>query len=161
MSGDNIVWKYSGSGLIISRRRSADFSDCNWIYYRLAEMHLIKAEALNQLGNVSESVAELNLVRERADLLPLDVSISSANLAFEILEERKRELAFEGKRWYDLVRFSMIYGPEYLVNRILKMWNDVEISQRITNPESWFLPIYYEELRINKSLVQNPYYDFQ
>ena len=161
VSGDNIVWKYSGSGLIISRRRSADFSDCNWIYYRLAEMHLIKAEALNQLGNVSESVAELNLVRERADLLPLDVSISSANLAFEILEERKRELAFEGKRWYDLVRFSMIYGPEYLVNRILKMWNDVEISQRITNPESWFLPIYYEELRINKSLVQNPYYDFQ
>ena len=56
---------------------------------------------------------------------------------------------------------SHIYGPEYLVNRILKMWDDVEISQRITNPESWYLPINYEELRINKSLEQNPYYDFQ
>lgn len=161
VSGDNIAWKYSGSGPIISRRRSVDFSDGNWIFYRLAEMHLIKAEALNQLGYVPESVEEVNLVRERAELPPLDVSISGENLAFEIMEERKRELAFEGKRWYDLVRFSFNYGGEYLVNRILKMWNDVEISQRITNPESWYLPIYYEELRINKSLEQNPYYDFQ
>jgi len=160
ISGDNIVWKYSGNGLLTTRRRSADFSDCNWIFYRLPEVHLIKAEALNQLGQVTESVAEVNLIRERAELPPLDVSISTENLAFEILEERKRELAFEGKRWYDLTRYSSNYGSEFLVNRIYKMWNDIEISQRITNPESWFLPIYYEELRINKSLVQNPYYDF-
>ncbi|MEJ2594229.1 MAG: RagB/SusD family nutrient uptake outer membrane protein [bacterium] len=161
VSGDNIVWKYSGSGLIISRRRSVDFSDGNWIFYRLSEMHLIKAEALNQQGKVGESVEELNLVRARADLPPLDASISRENLAFQILEERKRELAFEGKRWYDLLRYSLNYGSEYLVYRILKMWDDVEISQRVINPESWFLPIYYEELRINKSLEQNPYYDFQ
>ena len=160
VSGDNIVWKYSGTGSLVTRRRSAEFSDGNWIFYRLAEVHLMKGEALNQLGRISESVAEINLVRERAELPPLDISISSENLAFEILEERKRELAFEGKRWYDLVRFSSIYGPDYLVNRIYKMWNDIEISQRITNSESWFLPIHYEELRINKSLEQNPYYDF-
>lgn len=160
ISDNNIVWKYSGSGTQITRRRSVDFSDCNWIFYRLAEVHLIKAEALNELGNTVECVAEVNLIRQRAQLPPLDASISSENLAFEILEERKRELAFEGKRWYDLVRFSKKYGPEYLVNRIYRVWNDVEISQRITNPESWYLPIYYEELRINKSLVQNPYYNF-
>jgi hypothetical protein len=160
ISGDNIVWKYSGNGLTTNRRRSADFSDCNWIFYRLPEIHFMKAEALNQLGRTAESVAEVNLVRERAELQALDASISQQNLALEILEERKRELAFEGKRWYDLVRYSMLYGSDYLINRIYRMWNDVEISQRITNPESWFLPIYYEELRINKSLVQNPYYDF-
>ena len=160
VSGDNIVWKYSGTGTLVSRRRSVDFSDCNWIFYRLADVHLIKAEALNQLGDINKSVAEINLVRERAELPPLDVSISSENLAFEILEERKRELAFEGKRWYDLIRYSSIYGADYLINRIYRTWNDIEISQRITNPESWYLPIYYEELRINKSLEQNPYYDF-
>ncbi len=160
VSGDNIVWKYSGTGTLVSRRRSVDFSDCNWIFYRLPEVHLMKAEALNQLGEINKSVAEINLVRERAELPPLDVSISSENLAFEILEERKRELAFEGKRWYDLIRYSSIYGAEYLVNRIYRTWDDIEISQRITNPESWYLPIYYEELRINKSLEQNPYYDF-
>lgn len=161
VSGDNIVWKYSGTGPSITRLRSASFSDGNWIFYRLAEIHLIKAEALNELGRTGESVAELNLVRGRAELPPVDASISTENLAFEILEERKRELAFEGKRWYDLVRFSHNNGPEYLVNRILKIWKDVEISQRISNPESWYLPIYYEELRINRSLEQNPYYDFQ
>ncbi|MFO7935683.1 MAG: RagB/SusD family nutrient uptake outer membrane protein [Bacteroidales bacterium] len=160
ISSDNIVWKYSGSGTLPTRRRSADFSDGNWIIYRLAELHLIKAEALNRLGNIEASISEVNIVRQRAQLPPLDVSISSENLAFEILEERKRELAFEGKRWYDLVRYSFNYGPEYLVNRIYKAWEDIEISQRITNEESWFLPIYYEELRINKSLEQNPYYDF-
>jgi hypothetical protein len=160
VSGSEIVWKYSGSGTQISRRRSADFSDGNWIFYRLAEMHLIKAEALNELGRSNESVAEVNIVRQRAELPPLDASISSEYLAFEILEERKRELAFEGKRWYDLVRFSTLYGNEYLVNRIYRLWDNVEISQRITNPESWYLPIYYEELRINKSLEQNPYYNY-
>jgi hypothetical protein len=160
VSGDIIVWKYSGSGTFVNRRRSAGFSDCNWIFYRLADVHLIKAEALNELGRVDESVTEVNMIRQRAELPPLDVSISSENLAFEILEERKRELAYEGKRWYDLVRYSSLYGADYLVNRIYKLWDDVEISQRITNPESWYLPIYYEELRINKSLVQNPYYNF-
>lgn len=160
VSGDHIVWKYSGTGTLASRRRSAEFSDGNWIIYRLAELHLIKAEALNRLGNIEASISEVNIVRQRAQLPPLDVSISSENLAFEILEERKRELAFEGKRWYDLVRYSLNYGSDYLVNRIFRAWDDIEISQRIANAESWFLPIYYEELRINRSLEQNPYYDF-
>jgi starch-binding outer membrane protein, SusD/RagB family len=156
----NIVWKYSGTGNSTAKRRQIDLSDGNWIFYRLAEIYLIKAEALNQLGEVAASVDAINMVRTRAELTPLDASISKTNLAFEILEERKRELAFEGKRWFDLVRYSRLNGSEYLVNRIYKTWDDIEIGKRLINPESWYLPIYYEELRLNKSLVQNPYYDF-
>jgi hypothetical protein len=160
VAGDNIVWKYSGTGSNIAGRRQEGLSDGNWIFYRLAELYLIKAEALNQAGQIASSVEAVNVVRARADLAPLDASISSANLAFEILEERKRELAFEGKRWYDLIRYSQIYGSDYLVNRIYKTWDDIEIGKRLTNPESWYLPIYFDELRINKSLVQDPYYDY-
>lgn len=160
ISDNNIVWKYSGSGTDITKRRQLGLSDGNWIFYRLAEVYLIKAEALNHLGEVAASVGAVNMVKSRAGLTSLDASISSLNLAFEILEERKRELAFEGKRWYDLVRYSKYYGSEYLVNRIYKTWDDIEIGKRLTNPESWYLPIYYDELRLNKSLVQNPYYDY-
>ncbi len=161
VSGDNIVWKYSGTGSAITSRRQSDLSEGNWIFYRLADIFLMKAEALNKSGQVASSVEAVNIVRTRAQLAPLDRSISSENLSFEILEERKRELAFEGKRWFDLVRYSESNGSEYLVNRIYKVWDDIEIGKRLTNPESWYLPIYYDELRINKSLVQNPYYDFQ
>ena len=41
-----------------------------------------------------------------------------------------------------------------------RLVGQVAKRQRITNPESWYLPISFEELRINKSLVQNPYYDY-
>ena len=161
VSNDNIVWKYSGSGSSVTNRRQVDFSDCHWIFYRLAEVHLMKAEALNQMGNREAGAAEVNILRQIRELPPLDQSISGENLDLEILRERKRELAFEGKRWYDLMRYSRIHGPDFLVNRIYKAWDDIEISQRIVNPESWYLPIFFEELRINKSLVQNPYYAYQ
>jgi len=161
VDGTSIVWKYSGTGSLSTKRRQVDFSDCHWIFYRLAEVHLIKAEALNQQGNIAASIAEVNIIRERVELPPLDISISSDNLDLEILRERKRELAFEGKRWYDLIRYSRRHGSDFMVNRIYKAWDDIEVSQRITNPESWYLPIYFQELRINKSLVQNPYYAYQ
>jgi len=138
VSGTDIVWKYAGGGSRVTQRRPESFSDGNWIFYRLPEVHLMKAEALNQIGDLEGSILEVNIVRQRIELPPLDASISSENLDLEILRERKRELAFEGKRWYDMMRFA-----------------------RITNPESWYLPIYYKELRINKSLVQNPYYDYE
>ncbi len=60
-----------------------------------------------------------------------------------------------------MVRYSLRNGPDLMVNHMYKIWNDVEISQRISNSDSWFLPIYYDELRINESLTQNPYYDYQ
>lgn len=161
VDGTNIVWKYSGTGNLATKRRQVDFSDCQWIFYRLAEVHLMKAEALNQMGEVAASIAEVNIIRERMELPPLDISISYKNLDLEILRERKRELAFEGKRWYDLIRYSRRHGSDFIVNRIYKVWDDIEVSQRITNPESWYLPIYYEELKINKELVQNPYYAYQ
>src|SRR5690554_6077947 len=71
----------------------------NWPVYRYAEVLLFLAEALNEQGKDGEAVQHLNEVRERAGLGPAEGDLREA-----IFNERRVELAFENKRWFDLVR---------------------------------------------------------
>ncbi|MCY4562311.1 MAG: RagB/SusD family nutrient uptake outer membrane protein [Flavobacteriaceae bacterium] len=83
----------------------------NVMIYRLAESYLIGAEAHNQLGNKSKALEYLNAVRQRAGADPLnrvDIDI--------ILEERARELAFEGQRWYTIKRTGKMY--DYMMDHM-------------------------------------------
>jgi hypothetical protein len=68
---------------------------------------LIKAEALARLNQLAAAVTEYNKVRVRAKLAPhvLGVNVTTQQQVIDaILLERRRELAFEGDRWPDLVR---------------------------------------------------------
>lgn len=76
----------------------------NIMVYRLAETYLIGAEAHMMLGNNGIALEYLNTVRNRANT----ASISSIDLQ-AILDERARELAFEGQRWYTLKRTGKLY----------------------------------------------------
>ncbi|PTX18933.1 RagB/SusD domain-containing protein [Pontibacter mucosus] len=70
---------------------------------RLAEQYLIRAEARLKQNNLLAGLSDLNEVRKRADLTPLVLAdLSAALLAVE--QEREVELAFEGHRWFDLIR---------------------------------------------------------
>jgi hypothetical protein len=74
---------------------------------RLAEVVLIKAEALARLNQLPAAVAEYNKVRVRAGLAPHVVGVdvtSQADVLAAITKERRLELALEGDRWPDLVR---------------------------------------------------------
>ena len=71
----------------------------NWPIYRYAEVLLFLAEALNEQGKDGEAATYLNLVRDRAGLGPAEGDLGEA-----IFRERQVELAFENKRWFDLVR---------------------------------------------------------
>lgn len=71
----------------------------NWPVYRYAEVLLFLAEALNEQGKDGEAAQYLNMVRERAGLNPAEGDLREA-----IFDERRVELAFENKRWFDLVR---------------------------------------------------------
>lgn len=73
----------------------------NWPVYRYAEVLLSLAEALNEQGKSSEAFTYLNQVRERAGLEDIT---SGEDLQDVIMNERRVELAFENKRWTDLVR---------------------------------------------------------
>jgi len=74
-------------------------------WFRLAEMYMIKAEALNELGEAGPALAQVNLVRARAFSPPKPVAgLSGAALRAAILNERMFEFAGEAKRRQDLIR---------------------------------------------------------
>lgn len=85
--------------------------DHDWIELRLADVLLLHAETLNENGSSAESVLDLlDPIRTRAGLAPLDHTIlnTQAMVRQAIQDERRLELAFEGQRWFDLVRTGTV-----------------------------------------------------
>jgi len=78
-------------------------SRANWKVVRFADVLLMLAEAMNENGKTTEALVQLNRVRTRAGLPALS-GLTQAQARDAILEERRFELAFEGHRWFDLVR---------------------------------------------------------
>lgn len=75
----------------------------NWPVYRYAEALLFMAEAVNEQGRPGDAEPYLNDVRDRAGLDPLN-GLNQSEMRQAIMDERQVELAFENKRWLDLVR---------------------------------------------------------
>jgi hypothetical protein len=164
---DYIIWKYVGMAPDgQTTRTGAEQFSANWIVYRLADVMLMKAEALSQLERYNEALSIINDIRERANV-PV-VSLANTRLAFEdaILNERSLELAYEGKRWFDLLRMGRRdnYARkdkliEVIVSNVPSTQKRI-LAAKLTNPSGWYLPIYDTEIERNRNLVQNPYYDF-
>jgi hypothetical protein len=81
--------------------------DQDWIELRLADVILLYAEALNANSKTSAALTELNKTRTRAGLANSTAS-SQAEVRQAIANERRLELAFEGQRWFDLVRTGTV-----------------------------------------------------
>ena len=96
------------------------------------------------------------------------MNIANSPQAYEdaIMEERALELAFEGKRWFDLLRMGRRNDYARKSKLIEIIVANVPSTQRrilatkLNNPLGWYLPIHETELERNKNLVQNPYYDY-
>jgi len=82
-------------------------SEHDWIELRLADVILLYAEALNENGNTSSALIQLNRIRSRAGLADSSAT-SAADVRQAIQDERRLELAFEGHRWFDLVRTNTV-----------------------------------------------------
>ena len=163
------VWKYQGYGYMSTGYR--DQQDANWILYRMADVLLMKAEALAWKGgtaNFQAAIDLINRVRTRANVAELDVNINDVteeSMLRYVLEERDIELAAEGKRWYDLVRFGKSKGYKYQTAFIdLIVANNASASSQwlrsvLKNTYAWYLPIPQSDIERNSLLTQNPYYD--
>ncbi|PQJ69405.1 RagB/SusD family nutrient uptake outer membrane protein [Polaribacter butkevichii] len=79
----------------------------DWIEIRLADVILLYAEALNENGStpvaITAALNQLNKIRKRAGLTN-STAITKEAVRTAIANERRLELAFEGHRWFDLVR---------------------------------------------------------
>ncbi len=119
---------------------------------RLADILLLRAEAYNNKNNVSGAATLVNQVRARVGL-PATTASSQADMALAIENERRLELAFEGHRWFDLLR----------TGRAIAVMN-AEINgsgQNLNyNVQSYQLlwPIPQTQLDLNPLLKQNPGY---
>lgn len=126
---------YEGSGTLSTTKWQNQFANIPFI--RLAEMYLIRAESNFRLGSSlgASPVEDINILRERAGA----PTLSSVTLE-EILEERKRELAFEGFALHDAKRLKQsINGLAFDANSLV-------------------LPIPQREIDANSNLQQNPGY---
>jgi hypothetical protein len=115
---------------------------------RYADVLLMKAEALNELGQTTQAEEPLNEVRTRAGLG--DVSgLSQSDMRTKILHERRMELAFEGQRWFDLIRINNgQYGIDFLHS----------IGKLNMNTKFLLMPIPQVDIDANPNLAQNPGY---
>ncbi len=122
---------------------------------RIAEMYLIRAEAQAELGNVTAGTTDLNTLRSnRISGYTNQTFANAADLITAIVDERYKELAFEGFRYFDLKRRSL---P---VTRLLTDTDNNTTWQILPADNFRFtLPIPQQELLGNKNMVQNPGYN--
>lgn len=123
--------------------------DKNIIMYRLSDILLLRAEALNQLNRPGDAITIVNQMKVRAGeigLLPSDYNgLTKSQVEDIILNERSKELCFEGKRWFDLVRTGKAISVMQPINGL-------------NNVDNYVWPISLNEIRLNPLLKQNAYY---
>ncbi len=165
----------------------------SWIFYRLAEVYLMKAEAIvermnarfdfNEDGqliylNTAESDVYIAEMRKAHQLVgriykrsnrtnTTSPTFTPATESELVYAERRRELVFEGKRWFDLFRMARRDNkrtPETPTKGVIdhvktKMEEGADLlGSRLSSMDAMYWPIYKDELERNSSLVQNPYY---
>ena len=164
----------------------------NWIFYRLTDVMLMKAEALVQLYNLGgkaeddtrnqEAFAICQFVNNRAyseaNQTSYAIKYSTYRDRMEelVLAERARELCFEGKRWYDLMRYNYRHtetkadlskkltegyvsnSSEFFELALRKYAAPTAIRAKMRDERYLYMPINQDEVEINTSLVQNPVY---
>lgn len=145
-------------------------SSSNWIIFRYGEVLLNYAEAQNEaVGPDATVYAALALVRQRAGLPNFPAGLSQSAMRANIRRERRIELSFEEKRWYDIRRWLITTGPtgvltnpEYGIKIVytagVPAYTPVNIYNNIFKDYQNWMPIPQSDLAKNPKLVQNPGY---
>ncbi|MCX6285040.1 MAG: RagB/SusD family nutrient uptake outer membrane protein [Bacteroidetes bacterium] len=127
-------------------------SNQNYIFYRLADVLLLKAEALNELGDVAGAATLVNKIRHRAKLANTTASTQDV-MRTALAKERRLELAYEAHRWFDLKRTGTAID---VMNNAVGPTGQ-KIGYNLTqNRLVW--PVPQSEMDKNSKLVQNPGY---
>lgn len=156
---DYSVTGYNLRKFLVPKSISPDYNTnpANFPVLRYADVLLMQAEALNELGRPNEAQAPasginsggpLNRVRMRAGL-PNITGLSQSALRARIRKERRLELAFEGQHWFDLIRYDQ---GRYFVPYLHALGKTNAAAKHL------LLPIPQKEIDSNPNLVQNPNY---
>lgn len=144
------IWKFLGKGV---DDEVSTPSMQNIILIRLADIMLLKAEALVQKGgddNIEEALKLMEPIRKRAGLTPALLTQTEAinmygSVEDAILHERSIELCYEGHRWFDLVR----------TGKAISIMNPIN---GLSDPNNLVWPISTTTINRNSNIEQNDYY---
>lgn len=144
----------------------------NWIIYRKTDVMLMKAEALALLSAPSDeelqtsfdlvkAVNDRSIIKKKEALKRGNDYKTAEGMQSLVLDERLRELTFEGKRWYDLVRKAL---REKTTTNILFVadkltTNSGAVKSKLSSIDALFFPIAEREIEINPLLNQNPAFE--
>ena len=148
----------------------------NWIFYRLTDVMLLEAEALALKATDDTSAENIALIQKGFDLVYLVNSramindagkltttnaAASSHVALEKLvrEERNRELMFEGKRWFDLLRYARRDGKPDVIKETVPIKVSVSGGQQsFSSMDALYWPYNKSELDANTNLKQKSIY---
>ncbi|KAA0988908.1 RagB/SusD family nutrient uptake outer membrane protein [Dyadobacter aurulentus] len=145
-------------------------SSANFVIFRYAEVLLSYAEAQNEAVGPDASVYEaINAVRKRSELPALKAGLTQAQMRVAIHRERRIELAFEEKRWYDLMRLKLaeknLNGSVHAM--VIEQTGGKWVYKVVPAPDgaraffankNYLFPIPQNAIDRNSKLTQNPNY---
>lgn len=165
------AWKYLGISLTSNVTRSANSQrNASVQCYRYSDALLMEAEAWNELNDIEKARSFVSQTAIRAGVAQtimdgINYAATKEDMRNVILDERAREYVAEGKRWFDLLRAAKrnhfeqkSYVTDVIMNNALSRSRDV-LNSKINDTMMYYLPIFYDELKRNKNLTQNPFYE--
>ena len=177
---DTLIFKYliKTRGLRKSILQNDPYmnDDAPFPIYRDGPVNTMACEILNRLGLPNEALLSLNggsmggaqmkATRFRVRVAPFRLDPKGGDLSRQvdrfILQEEALEAAFEGLRWFDLVRFAEQTGdPSILTDFVAQKYpasQQAAIKARLRNPNYWYFPYYQRNVDANKLLKQKAGY---
>ncbi|WP_421939008.1 RagB/SusD family nutrient uptake outer membrane protein [Pedobacter sp.] len=159
---------YRNTDFTIVKWGTENPTNVNWQAYRISDILLIKAEALAQTNAGAEALQIINDIRLRRGAVAATAQTPDPTdkdaICDYILAERAREFAFEGKRWFDILRMAKrdnYKRIDLLLNMVAQTVSPALQQSAITkyrDINSHYLPINESELFADPQLVQNPFY---
>ncbi|MBP5769959.1 MAG: RagB/SusD family nutrient uptake outer membrane protein [Bacteroidaceae bacterium] len=160
---------YSASAFLLP-----GYMNRNWIFYRLTDVMLMEAEALLMKTTDEDTPENTELLHQAFDLIYLvhyrslvnpskDLSFNSyknrGTMQKLLREERNRELMYEGKRWFDLVRYARRDGqPDVVRATVPGKLSSESGANRFSSMESLYWPYNKDELKVDTLLHQKAIY---
>ncbi len=188
-SSDQSIRKYVWEGIQISAKDrntdpqvsyinsyARDKNKSNWVIYRLSDIMLMKAEAIAELVSeentesdapqLSEAFSLVNAINKRSvcetplvDTLRANDYRTKQAMQKLVMLERQRELMFEGKRYYDLVRQARrLNSSQTLATTVSSKQSSGGgyVRNKLSKMDAIYWPYNLDEIKVNKNLVQNP-----